>query len=190
MKIFYRISFCLSVVFLTTGCSGQLSFDELTKDIPTNIDTRAYSSDSMNYSIFQLRLMDLIDKDYSDTLNVEMFVDTSMVFEEGTNILTVIEFSSSETKLEEAWKKFISNRLLIEDFRIYSEGITDFLSMPAYYEHSVCTISKKNIETINFLFRSDSLSLYFLSIQVPTDKDYPKNMEKLLYSAKTFTITK
>ena len=190
MKIYYRILFCLSVVFLTTGCSGQLSFDELTKDIPTNIDTRTYSSDSMNYSISVPKRFELMDKDYLDTFDIELFIDTSVVFEEGVSMFSVVKYSSTETELKKAWDKLMSNRVMIEDFRIYSEGVTNFLSMPAYYEHSACTISKKNTESISFLFRGDSSSYYGISLQVITEEGYPDNMKELLYCAKTLTITK
>lgn len=188
MKIYYKILSCLAIVSFTVGCSAQLSFDELTKDELTDLDVHTYSSKKMNYSISLFRSLDLIDKDYSDTLKVEMFVDTAMVFEEGASTFTVIEFSFSETILEEAWKKLISKRSLIEDFRIYSEGSTDYLSRPSYYEHSACTISKKNTETINLFFRSDSSSFYLITLQVNTEKGYPDNIKKLLYCAKSIKI--
>jgi hypothetical protein len=190
MKVYYRILFCLSVALLTTGCSGQLSFDELTKDIPANMNTRTYSRVKMDYSISMPKRFELLDKDYFDTLSIELFADTTIIYEEGTNILSILKYNPSmpETNIEEAWKKLLSNRQLIEDFRIYSEGLTDFLSVPAYYEHSACTISKKNTESISFLFRGEASTFYLMSLQVITEEGYPDNMKELLSCAKSIKI--
>lgn len=185
MKTHNKILSCLAIALITAGCSAQMSFEELTKDELSELDVRTFSSSKMNYSISLLKSFDLIDKDYSDTLKVEMFVDTTAVFEEGTRTLTVIEFNSSETTLEGAWRTFVANRILIEDFRIYSEGSTDYLSRPSYYEHSACTISKKNTETISFLFHGEDSSFYLVSLQVITEGGYPDNMKELLYCAKS-----
>lgn len=190
MKVYYRILFCLSVILLTIGCSAQLSFDELTKDIPTDVKVKTYSRAKMNYNISIPKKFELMDKDYYDTLSIELFVDTSMIFEEGASILSVFKYNATdtETTLEGAWNKLMSNRPLIEDFRIYSEGLTNFLSVPAYYEHSACTISEKNTESINFLFRGDSSSFVGISLQVITEEGYPDNMKELLYCAKSIKI--
>lgn len=190
MKVYYRILFCLSVILLTVGCSAQLSFDELTKDIPTDVKVKTYSRAKMNYNISIPKKFELMDKDYYDTLSIELFVDTSMIFEEGASILSVFKYNATdtETTLKGAWNKLMSNRPLIEDFRIYSEGLTNFLSVPAYYEHSAYTISEKNTESISFLFRGDSSSFVGISIQIITEKGYPDNMKELLYCAKSIKI--
>lgn len=190
MRVYYRILSCLTVLLLAVGCSAQLPFDELTKDIPTNLNTSTYSSGKMNYSISVLKRFELLDKNYNDTLGIEVFADTAILFEAGTNILSILKYNSSRTEstLEEAWKKLLSNRQLMKDFRIYSEGLTDFLSTPSYYEHSACTISNKNIESISFLFRGNSSDFYVISISVNTEKGYPDNMKELLYSARSIKI--
>jgi len=188
MKAYYRIIIYLSLVLFTTGCSGQLSFDELTKDIPTNLNAHTYSSANMDYSISVLKNFELVDKDYYDTLGIELFIDTSMVFEEGASMLLVLKYNSTDTLLEKAWDKLMSNRVIIEDFRIYKEGLTNFLSIPAYYEHSACTISNKNTESISFFFRGDSSSFFGISLQVITEEGYPDNMKKLLYCAKSMKL--
>lgn len=188
MKAYYRIVFYLSLVLFATGCSGQLSFDELTKDIPANLNAHMYSSTNMNYSISVLKRFELVDKDSYDTLDIELFIDTSMVFEEGASMFSVLKYNSTDTVLETAWDKLMSNRVMIEDFKIYSKGLTDFLSIPAYYEHSSCTISNKNTESISFLFRGDSSSFFGISLQVITEENYPDNMKELLFCAKSMKL--
>lgn len=190
MKVYYRILSCLAVILLTVGCSAQLSFDELTKDVSSNLNVRTYSSAKMNYSISVLKRFELMDKDYYDTLGIELFVDTSMVFEEGASMFSVLKYNSTdtETTLEKAWDKLMSNRMMIEDFRIYSKGLTNFLSVPAYYEHSACTISKKNTESISFLFRGEDSIFFGISLQVITEEGYPDNMKELLFCAKSMKI--
>ena len=184
----YIISSCLAIVLFTVGCSAHLSFDELTKDVPANLNTRTYSSSKMNYSISIPKTLELVEKEYNDTTGYDLYIDTLMEFEKGASMLSVYKYHSAETVLEKEWNKLTSNRQLIEDFRIYSEGVTDFLSVPAYYEHSACTISKKNTETISFLFRGDASIFYLMSLQVITEEGYPDNMQKLLYCAKTIKI--
>jgi hypothetical protein len=189
-KVFNILS-CLTIVLFTVGCSAQQSFDELTKDIPANLKVRRYSSAKMNYNISMPKRFELLDRDYYDTLSIELFADTTILYEEGTNILSILKYNSSmpETTIEEAWKKLLTNRQLIEDFRIFSEGVTDFLSVPAYYEHSACTISEKNTESISFLFRGNSSDFYVISISVNTEEGYPTNMRELLYCAKSIVFS-
>lgn len=188
MKTYIRILTSLVIVLLTIGCSAQLSFDELTKDVPSDLDVHKYSSTKMNYSISLLKYLELAEKDYNnDTLGFEVFVDTSVVFEEGTSTLSVLKYNSTDTTLNGAWNKLMSNRPF-ENFRIYSEGTTDYLSRPAYYEHSAYTISEKNTETINFFFRGDSSDFYLMNLQVITEEGYPDNMKELLFCAKSLKI--
>lgn len=184
----YRILSYLIIVFVAIGCSPQLSFDELTKDLPSKLGTRSYSSTKMGYSISLLDQFVLRDNNYNDTLKLELFIDTSMVFEEGASTLTIIKFNSTETTLEKSWRKFISDRMLIEDFQVYSEGLTDYLLEPAYYEHSAYTMSKKNTESINFLIRGDSSSFYFMNLEVIMEDDYPNNLKELLSCVKTVKL--
>jgi hypothetical protein len=184
MKIYYRILIFLAVLVINVGCSAQLSFEELTKDTPSVLNLQSYSSSKMEYSISLPNRFELAEKDQINT-GFELFFDTLIEFEKGTNILSVFKYNSAEKTLGEAWKKLTSNRQLIEDFRIYSEGLTDFLSIPSYYEHSACTISKKNTETISFLFRGKASTFYLVSLQVITEKGYPDNIKELLSCAKS-----
>jgi hypothetical protein len=188
MRIYNRILFCLFVELLTSGCSGHLSFNELIKDIHTNLNKQTYLSAKMNYSIYLFDQFIFVDQEYDDTLSFELFVDTSMVYEEGASMISILKYKSKETKIDKEWKKLSSKRHLIEDFRIYSEGLTDYLPYSAYYEHSASTISKKNTETISFLFRGENSMFYIMSLEATTDEGYPDNMRELLYCAKTIKI--
>ena len=190
MKASDIVLYFFSIILLVTGCSKQMSFIELTKGIPTDCYTRSYSRKTMKYSISVPKRFELRDKDYNDESSFELFLDTSGAFYEGVSMLSVIKYDVKDvnTSLDIAWQNLMSNRVMIEDFRIYSEGLTNFLSMPAYYEHSACTISQKDTESISFLFRGDSSSFFGISLQVITEDGYPDNMQELLYCAKSFQL--
>lgn len=188
MKAYYRVINCVAIVLLTVGCSAQLSFDELTKNVPPDLNTHIHTSTEMQYSISILEQLELLEKDYnSDTLEFELFVDNSTGLEEGASTLSILKYNSSDTTLSGAWNILMISRPF-ENFRIYSTGLTDFLSEHAFYEHSAYTIGKKNTETINFFFRSISSTFYLVNLQVTTEKGYPENMKELLSCAKSLKI--
>lgn len=177
----------LLIAILTIGCSKQLSFDELITYKPSKFKTKLHLSERMQYSISLLDCLALVEKEYSDTTGYELFVDTSISFEKGTSILSIMKFNSTATTLEEAWNKLMTNRVRIKDFQIFSQGLTNYLSKPSYYEHSTCTMNNSKTESISFLFKSDS-SFYLLSIQANREKGYPDNLKELLFSTKSIKI--
>jgi hypothetical protein len=165
-----------------------MSFDELTKNIPSSINTHTYSSAKMSYNISLLDRFKFIDQEYNDTLSFELFVDTSMVYEQGASVISILKYKSTETSLDQEWKKLSSKRQLIQDFKIYSKGLTDYLPESSYYEHSGYTINNKNAETISFLFHGEDATFYLISLEVIKEEDYPDNMRELLYCVKTIKI--
>jgi len=175
-------------VILVVGCSSRPPFDELAGNDSSALNVYTHSSTEMNYSISLPTRFKFADKEYNDSMNFELFVDTSMQIEMGASMLSVLEYNSRDTIIEEAWNNLLSNRVMFENFRIYSEGVTDYLPRPAYYEHSACTINEKNRESISFLFRGDSSNFYLANLQVNTGKGYSDNMKELLYSAKSIKI--
>ncbi|MCF8414617.1 MAG: hypothetical protein K9G40_00130 [Crocinitomicaceae bacterium] len=179
---------CLCIVLFTLSCSKKLNFDELTTENLTGIPLWNYRSSQLNYSISLTENLKLVENDYSDTSGFELFIDTTREFEKGTNILSVVQFYSQETKLEETWKSLKSKRLPIESFKIISEGLTNYLGKPAYYEHSTSFLSNNETESISFLFHGDSSKFYLLSVQTVIDEGYPDNLKKLLYCAKSIKM--
>lgn len=176
------------IIMLSLGCSKQLPFEKLILNEPVGLDLKKYSSIKMDYDISLLEQFRIAEKEYNDTIGFELFLDTTFSFEKGTNMISITKFYSEDTKLDKVWNKLTSNRMSIENFRIYSKGLTNYLSRPAYFEHSACTISKKNTESISFLFRGDSTDFYAISIQVIKEVGYPKNMRELLFCAKSIKI--
>ncbi len=190
MNYYYKIFSAASILFILTACSGKPTFEELTSDIPTNIQTRIHSSSNMNYQISLSKELKLTEKDYKDTLSIELFLDSTIDFMKGTNIISVVRYQSKEKTLEEAWKKLVSKREKMQDFKIHSEGKTNFLSSPAYYEHASYPVSKKDRESICFLIKGKSSDFYAVSLETSKENNYPDNMKRLLACAKTLRIKK
>jgi hypothetical protein len=188
MNYFHKIFSAVSILFILTACSGQATFEELTSDIPTNIKTRAYSSSNMNYQISLSKELELTEKDYQNTSSFELFLDSTIDFMEGTNILSILRYPSKEKTLEDAWKKLISKREKIQGFKVHSEGKTNFLSTPAYYEHASYPVSKKDRESITFLIKVKSSDFYAVSLETNKENNYPDTMKRLLACVKTFRI--
>src|SRR5690606_37100756 len=144
-----------------------------------------YSSSKMNYSISLLKSLTLIDKNYDDSMQVELFMDTTYNFDNQLNWLTIFEFTSTETTLEGAWNQFMLDRIPYGGFQVLSERKTEYLSQPALYEHSTYILSGNTDESINFLLQGNNSKYYLVNIQVDKEVNYPKNMRELLYCAKS-----
>jgi hypothetical protein len=188
IKPYHKILSTTAILLLITACSKQVSYDELISDLPANVQTRTYSSSKMNYRISLSKELELIDKDYKDTLSIEVFLDSTIDFMEGTNIISVLRYQSNEKTLEGAWKKLASKREKMQDFKIHSEGKTSFLSSPAYYEHASYPVSKKDRESISFLIKGKSFDFYAVSLETSKENNYPYNMKRLLACVKTLKI--
>lgn len=172
------------------GCSKQLSFNELIINEPSDLNLKAYSSAKMKYRMSLLDKLTLVETDYyGDTLASELFIDTSLVFDEDVSLLSISRYNSNNTELQKEWKKLISNRKVYENFSIFSEGITDYLNKTSYYEHSAYFIGrKKKKESIIFLFRGNSSDFYLISIDVNAEEGYPDNLKELLFCVKSIKI--
>ncbi len=182
----FRIKIIAVIVtsLVVVGCSHQLTFKELTKDLP-NPKTRNYSSEKMNYTFDCLE--NIVHKETVDdsAYQEELFLDTTHSFMDGTSIMGVIKYSSNETSLIQVWNGIVSNRPPDKSIKIYATGNTQFLSRPAYYEHSGQVISDKKRESINFIMHGDSSNFYVVSLGVNREEGYPENMKELLYCAKS-----
>ncbi len=190
MKIYFKNLIYLTIALLFFGCTNHLTFNELTKKYNSKFDKFLYSSAEMNYSISILKQLELVERDYNnDTLKFELFVDSSMVFEEGAKTILILKYNPKDTNLNlvDAWSR-LTHKRRFENFRIYSKGLTNLLTIPAYYEHSAYSMSNKNTESINLFFRGKSSDFYVLNLQVITEDDYPVNIRELLSSAKTIHI--
>ena len=190
MKYLIGIIFFSSVILIATGCKRQPSFNELTKDISANFNVRSYTSTTLNYSISVPKRFGSPEKDNGDTLSMESFIDTTKLISEGVSKLVVFKyhFTGKKTTLEKTWKRLTSKLPRIENYRMYSEGITDFLSLPAYYEHGGYTIGGKDYESICFLFRGEASNYIGISLEGLKDEDHVVHMKELLYSAKTIKL--
>lgn len=185
-----KILFYTSLVLVTSGCTDQIAFNKLTKDISADYKVRMYVSKPLNYNISVPKRFGFPEKQNGDTLSMEMFRDTTKFISEGVSKLVVAKynFKGIETKLKYVWNRLNSKRPIIENYRIYSEGTTSFFSFPAYYEHAVYTIGGKEYESICFLFRGETSSYFAISLEVIRDKYYAVRMKELLYCTKTIKI--
>ncbi len=185
---YYKILSAASILFFLAACSNKPTYDELTSDLPANTNVRTYSSSILKYVISLPKELKLIEKEYEDAFSLEVFVDSTIPFEEGSNLLSIAKYPSQEKTLKGAWKNLVSKRGKMKDFEIHSEGMTHFLSVPAYYEHCSYPISEKMTESISFLIKGKSSDVYTVSIQVNPDKKYPDNIKCLLSCVKTLKI--
>jgi hypothetical protein len=185
MNFYFKILSAASILCFLAACSGQPTFEELTSDLPANTNSQTYSSSQMNYRISLTKELQLREKDYRDTVSIEVFMDSTIDFMKGTNILSVVRYASKEKNLEDAWKELVSKRPKMQGFNSHSEGKTNFLSSPAYYEHASYPVSKKDRETICFLIKGKTADFYAVSIET-SNENYPNNMKRLLACVKTF----
>lgn len=186
----YLIGIFVFVVVLFTGCTRQVSFDELTKNIPTDLPVRSYSSATLNYSMSVPKRFGLPEKDNGDTLSMESFMDTTKLISQGVSKLVVIRyhFTGKKMTLEKTWDRLMSKQPKIENYRMYSDGTTDFLSLPAHYGHAVYTIGGKDYESIGFLFRGEASNYVGIGLEVLKDEDHVVHMKELLYCAKSIKL--
>jgi hypothetical protein len=170
----------------------QLSFDELTHTLPTKQTVYYYHSDKLQYSISLPNELKISEADHTDSTGFELFLNSNSrnYFKEGSTMISVLKLQSTENKLENAWKKLTQQQKRLEDYRIYSDGQTNFMSQKAYYVHSACTISQRNNEQITFILPGDSSTYYLLSLSSITEEGQQEQMKKLLYCAKSMVIFK
>lgn len=188
--LLFKILFYTCLVLVTSGCTHQIAFNELTKDIPADYKVRMYVSKQLNYSISVPKRFGFPENQIGDTLSMEMFRDTTKLISEGVSKLVVAKyhFKGIETKLKNVWNRLNSKRPILENYRMYSEGTTSFFSFPAYYEHAVYTIGGKKYESICILFRGETSRYFAINLEVIRDKYYEVNMKELLYCTKTIKI--
>ena len=187
---FHTLGF-VGILLLIVSCTGQQkSFDELTHALPTKQPVYCYHSDKLQYSISLPNELKISEADYTDSTGFELFLNSNSrnYFKEGSTMISVLKLYSTENKLENAWKKLSQQQKRLMDYRIYSEGQTNFMSKSAYYVHSACTISQKNNEQITFLLPGDSSTYYLLSLSSITEEGHQDQIKKLLYCAKSMVI--
>ena len=187
----YRVIMSVFIIvslFVVGGCSKQLSFDELIDADMNDLSLYTHSSNSMNYEISILSKFELSDSGFYDTIKFEVFIDTSYQYEDGTSILSILEFKSIDTSLTVAWENIMRDRELVEGFKVYSEGITDVLTEKSYYEYSSHIISYDKTESVSFLMKKDSGLYFLLSIHVNTENNFPREMKELLFCAKSLNF--
>ncbi|MEN9699534.1 MAG: hypothetical protein RLZZ301_732 [Bacteroidota bacterium] len=170
--------------------SKQLSFDELTRALPSKPAVYLYKSDKLKYSIFLPNELKISETEYTDSTGFELFLNSNSrnYFKEGSTMVSVLKVHWPESKVEKAWKKLSQQQKKLEDYRVYSEGLTNFMSQPAHYVHSACTISEKNNEQITFMVPGDSSMYYLLSLSSIAEEGNQDQMKKLLYCAKTLKL--
>lgn len=191
IKYYFKILTILTIFFVIAGCSNHLTYDELISVLPSTRSNSKFSRPTMKYDISLPKELKLVEEDnYNDTLWFEIYVDSTIAYEKGSNTISIMRFLSEEKTTKAAWKKLMSKRMMIENFKIHSEGKTNFLNYPSYYEHASCTISKQNTESISFLVQGKTSDFYLISVQTITEGDYPTNIKKLLSGVRTFNILK
>ena len=186
-----RIQIYFALLFFGFSCTKRLSFEELIEYESPDTNFNLHSSSEMNYAILLPDELKLTEKSCMDTLCMEMFMDTSIPFEKGTNTLSILKFNSKNRNLEQAWNELRFERDCLEGFSIYSKGYTNVLTdVSAYYEHSGHVINEISFETVCFLFHDGVSSLYFISAQVNVEKNYPDNLKELIFFTKSISHIK
>ncbi|MBL7888441.1 MAG: hypothetical protein JNL24_02750 [Bacteroidia bacterium] len=190
MNFYNKILSATIILFVMTGCSKQLSYDELVSELPTISNSQIITNSTMKYDISLPKELKLAEKQYNDTLWFEFFLDKTIPFEEGTNIVSVLRILSKEKTPKDVWQKLLEKKLMNENYSTHSKGESSFLNYPSYYAHCSKTISNKNRETIIFIVRGNSSDYYMINLETGTEKNYPNNMKQLLSCVKTFNILK
>jgi hypothetical protein len=187
---YYKILSVIIFLFLLTGCSKQLSYDELISDLPTIGKTHRFTNSTMKYDISLPKELKLAEKQYDDTLWYEFFLDKTIPFEEGTNMVSVLRILSKEKTPKDVWHKLLEEKLINENYSTLSKGESSFLNYPSYYVHCSNTVSNKQRETIIFIVRGNSSDFYMINLETGTDENYPDKMKQLLSCVNTFNILK
>lgn len=178
----------MTFVFSYFSCQQKQDRIELKENIPNSLKTVTYVDTSLNFSLEISDKFKRFDGESDDTIRIEILKDTTMDNKKGADLFSVLKYNCSKKNvgLSQAWKILSSNRILIQDYFVISKGYSNFLNYPAYYEHASYTISNNKLESISFLFRCDSSLFYGISLNVNARKNYPDNLIKLLYYAKSF----
>lgn len=139
-------------MFVITGCSKQLNYDELISDLPASTNTRDFKRSTMKYEVSLPKELKFLEKQYDDTLWFELFVDSTIPIEHGSNLISVMRYQSDEKTPKDVYQKLYADKLVSNHYAIRSKGETKFLKYPSYYIHCSTIISNQNRETILFCF--------------------------------------
>lgn len=183
-----HLVFASLILCLITGCTKELTFDELISDLPKASNTKSFSNSEMNYSFSLPEEFEPVEKEYSDTLWFELFLDKTIPYERGSNMISIVRILSKEKTPKDVWQNLFEKKLSTENYTLHSKGETNFLEYPSYYAHYSNTISDQNRETVIFIVRGKSSDFYVINIETGTEKTYPDNMKKLLSHLRTFHI--
>ena len=184
----FHLVFASLILCFITGCTKQLTFDDLISDLPKTSNTQSFSNSEMNYSFSLPEEFELAEKEYSDTLWFELFLDKTISFERGSNMISIVRILSKEKTTKDVWQNLFEKKLSTENYTSHSKGETSFLEYPSYYAHFSNTISDQNRETVIFIVRGKSSDFYLINIETGTEKTYPDNITKLLSCIRTFHI--
>ena len=186
-----KILIFVCILPLLLSCkSKHLSFNQLTQHLTAPSAVYFYKSDKLNYHICIPNDLEMADAEYVDSTGSEVFLNSNpkKIFKPGNYMISILKLHSKEKTEEKAWKKYTQNLKKIEHFRIYSEGLTNFLYRKSYYIHYAFTISKKNNEAISFILKDKSNTYYVISLSSITEEGEQDQMKKLLYCARSMVI--
>jgi len=179
----------VSLIALTLlGCKRQLSFKELTSDLPAAKSERTWTSAQMNYELSLPKGFKRVEKEYNDTIGYELYIDTTIAYEKGTSIISVLMYLSEDKTSKAFYHNNLSSKLQKMKRVFHSKGETTLLNYPAYYAHYSTEISKQPRESIVFIVRGNASNFYMIVIDTGKDDNYTDNMKQLLSNVKTFKI--
>lgn len=174
----------LSFIFFY-GCSRQSSFDELNDYKGYKDSLKVHYSRKMDYQLLLPRYYKLIDHEYSDSINFELFADSTSLKYSSPNMFSILKFESKYKSQKKVWDSLSQKRVLLTGFEVFSEGITNKFSLPVYYEHSKCEIQGSIIEGVSILI-SDLHTFYLINAHINKETGRAEDLKKLIYSIKTF----
>lgn len=188
IKSYFKLITVSLIALTLLGCKRQLSFKELTSDLPAAKCERMWTSTQMNYDLSLPKEFKRVEKEYNDTMGYELYIDTTSADEKGTSIISVLKYLSDETTSKAFYQKNLSNKLQKMNRVFHSKGETTFLNYPAYYAHYSSEISKQPRESIVFIVRGNESNFYMIVIDTGADDNYTDNMKQLLSNVKRFKL--
>ncbi|MEN9441760.1 MAG: hypothetical protein RLZ33_1837 [Bacteroidota bacterium] len=188
LKSYFKLLTVSLIALTLLGCKRQLSYKELTSDLPAAKCERTWTSTQMNYNLSLPKQFKRVEKEYNDTIGYELYIDTTSAFEKGTSIISVLKYLSEEKTSKAFYQKNLSNKLQNMNRMFHSKGETTLLNYPAYYAHYSTEISKQPRESIVFIVPGNASDFYMIVIDTGADDNYTDNMKQLLSNVKTFKI--